>query len=314
MRRLIVHGGAGRIPPENAPTALGGMERALEAGWSRIDDATEAAVAAVRWMEDSGQFNCGRGAVLNLRGRVELDAALATSRGEVGAVCHLTRTPQAIAVAQRVMEESPHVLLAGDGADRFARAMGFAQERMGLPRRRQLYRELRAELERRPGRKGAWSDGRPAHHPAWWGRLQKLVREHPELMHGTVGAVALDGRGRLAAATSTGGIFLKMEGRVSDSALFGCGTYADRDLGVSVTGIGEVIIRHTFARSLAERYRQRPRSLQAAVDATVAALPHDTVGVISLDRKGRFGLGRNTENLAFGHRSEASSSVRVGLQ
>lgn len=313
MRRLVVHGGAGRISPEHGSTALEGLRGALEAGWSEIDDATEAVVAAVRWMEGSEHFNCGRGAVLNLQGRAELDAALVTGQRKAGAVSNLSWTSHAIEVARKVMEETPHVLLCGRGADRFAKAMGFPRERIGLPARRKLYTELREELLDGRGSRGRWSDGRPSRHPTWWTPLQKLVKQHPELLHGTVGAVAVDRRGRIAAATSTGGIFLRMEGRVSDSSLVGCGTYADPDLAVSVTGIGEVIIRHTFARTLAELYRTHGRDPQAASQTAVRGMPRDSVGVIALDRKGRFGVAKNTSHLAHGTRTDGSSSVRVGL-
>ena len=313
MRRLIVHGGAGRITPEHGEEALRGLRSALDAGWGEIDDATEAVTAAVRWMEDSGSFNCGRGAVLNLRGRAELDAAIVTGRGEAGGVSNLTWSPRAIAVARKVMEETPHVLLCGRGVDRFAKAMGFPKERIGTPARRKLYLELRRDLDKGKDGRGRWSDGRPSRHPAWWTPLRRLVRKHPELLHGTVGAVALDAKGRLAAATSTGGIFLKMEGRVSDSSLVGCGTYADPDLGISATGIGEVIIRHMLTRSIAERYRLRHEGLQAAAERTIAQMPDDSVGIVAVDRKGRFAVARNTSNIAWGSRSEGTSSVRCGL-
>ncbi|MDE1821835.1 MAG: isoaspartyl peptidase/L-asparaginase [Euryarchaeota archaeon] len=313
MRRLIVHGGAGRIAPEHGAEALEGLSGALEAGWGEIDDATEAAVAAVRWMEDSGKFNCGRGAVLNLQGRAELDAALMTGRQQAGAVSNLTYTPKAIAVARKVMEETPHVLLCGRGADRFAKAMGFPRETIGTSARRKLYRELRSDLVNGRGGHGRWSDRKPSRHPAWWEPLKRLVHVHPELLHGTVGAVAVDARGRIAAATSTGGIFLKMEGRVSDSSLVGCGTYADRDVGLSATGIGEVIIRYTLTRSIAELYHLRHEGVQAAADRALATLPRDAVGVIALDRKGRFAVAKNTKNLAWATRSDGERSVRQGL-
>lgn len=313
MRRLILHGGAGRIPLEREAEVREGLSGALRAGWGRISNALDAVEGAVGWMEDSGMFNCGKGAVLNLQGRAELDAAIMTHDRRAGAVSNLRRTPRAIRVARKVMEETPHVLLCGSGADRFARAMGYPAERIGTPSRQRLYRELRAELLGRSRSSGAWSDGRPSRHPAWWRPLQRLIKAHPELLHGTVGAVALDARGRLAAATSTGGIFLKMEGRVSDSSLVGCGTYADERIGLSATGIGEVIIRHTLTRAIAERYRSEGRGPQAAIEGLIATLPEDTVGIIALDRRGRFGRARNTAHLAYALRGDGDSSVRTGI-
>ena len=264
-------------------------------------------------LDGSGSFNFGRGAFLNLSGRAELDAAIMSSSGAAGGVSNLTRTSQAIAVARKVMEETPHLLLCGKGADAFAAAMGFPQERIGTPERRALYGRLRRELDNGRASTGRWSDGRPSRHPAWWNRLQTLVRAHPELLHGTVGAVALDARGRLAAATSTGGIFLKMEGRVSDTSLVGCGTYADRTVGAAPTGIGVVFLRHAFSRSVAVRCGGRGETPQRAIERALADLPPDTVGAIALDRRGRVGAAQNTADLAHGWRGASSSSLHVAL-
>ena len=310
MQRLILHGGAGSIPSSRAPEVERGLRAALESGWSRMDHATDAVEAAIQSMEGSGIFDAGLGSVLNLKGRVEMDAALMTHELEVGAVAGLTRTAHPIAVARQVMEKTPHVLLAGPGADRFARALGFPPVRIRPPRRVAVYQDLRRRLEASVASRGKANDRDPMDpaRPDWWPRLQSLVSEHPELLHGTVGAGALDAQGRLTAGTSTGGITLKMEGRVSDSCLPGCGTYADRTVGVSCTGTGEVIIRHTLARSVAETLRTSGLTLDQAVRRALRPLPRGTAGLIALDRKGHFGWGRNTENLAFAFRSDRSSS------
>ncbi len=310
MQRLILHGGAGSIPSSRAPEVERGLRAALESGWSRMDHATDAVEAAIQSMEGSGIFDAGLGSVLNLKGRVEMDAALMTHELEVGAVAGLTRTAHPIAVARQVMEKTPHVLLAGPGAHPFARALGFPPVRIRPPRRVAVYQDLRRRLEASVASRGKANDRDPMDpaRPDWWPRLQSLVSEHPELLHGTVGAVALDAQGRLTAGTSTGGITLKMEGRVSDSCLPGCGTYADRTVGVSCTGTGEVIIRHTLARSVAETLRTSGLTLDQAVRRALRPLPRGTAGLIALDRKGHFGWGRNTENLAFAFRSDRSSS------
>jgi beta-aspartyl-peptidase (threonine type) len=275
-----------------------------------MDHATDAVEAAIQSMEASGIFDAGLGSVLNLKGRVEMDAALMTHELQVGAVAGLTRTAHPIAVARQVMERTPHVLLAGPGADRFARALGFPPVRIRSPRRWAVYQDLRQRLEEsvRSREKANSLDPMDPARPDWWPRLKTLVSEHPELLHGTVGAVALDARGRLTAGTSTGGITLKLEGRVSDSCLPGCGTYADRTVGVSCTGTGEVIIRHTLARSLAEALKAPGMGLDRAVRRVLRPLPRGTAGLIALDRKGHFGWGRNTENLAFAYRSDRSHS------
>lgn len=315
MQRLILHGGAGSISPSRYPEVERGLRAALEAGWSRIDHATDAVEAAIQSMEASGLFDAGLGSVLNLQGRVEMDAALMTHDLQVGAVAGLTRTAHPISVARQVMEQTPHVLLAGPGADRFARALGFPPVRIRPPRRVAVYQDLRRKLEasvRSRGRGNSRDPMDPAR-PEWWPRLQALVAAHPELLHGTVGAVALDAKGRLTAGTSTGGITLKMEGRVSDSCLPGCGTYADATVGVSCTGTGEVIIRHTLARAVAETLRASGLPLDRAVRRVIRPLPRGTAGIIALDRKGHFGWGRNTENLAFTFRSDRTTTPVVRM-
>ena len=294
MERLIIHGGAGRIREENVPRVREGLREALEAGWSRMDHATDAVVAAISAMEDSGIFDAGKGSVLNLRGQAEMDAALMTHERRAGAVANLLRVAHPIQVARKVMEETEHVMLAGRGANLFARAMGFPSVRIRSPERWKTYQSLRQSL-RGASRSPARSAGAS---PLVYPGLPALLRKHPELLHGTVGAVALDRRGRLTAGTSTGGIFLKLEGRVSDSCLVGCGTYADEHVGISATGIGESIIRHTFARTAAERMVARRLAPSAALLSVLREMPRDSAGAIALDRKGRFGIAHNTRNLA----------------
>lgn len=310
MRSLLIHGGAGRIAPAYVAGVESGLREALEAGWSRLDNSVDAVEAAINAMEDAGTFDAGVGSVLNLQGRVEMDAAIMTHDRRAGAVANLTSTAHPISVARRVMEETEHVMLSGAGANAFARALKFPQVRIRPKRRLATYRALRAELEGSPPLRGGTS---PPVRPPYWERIRELSERYPEFLHGTVGAVALDSKGRLAAGTSTGGIFLKLQGRVSDSCLIGCGTYADKDLAISCTGIGEVIIRATLARSVVERFRTRKETPQASLEALLATLPRDTAGAIALDRKGRFGIARNTANIAHAYRNDRSRAPTVGL-
>jgi beta-aspartyl-peptidase (threonine type) len=252
--RLVIHGGAGseRIAhggPEHEASARDGLEQALEAGASilaRGATAVDAVEAAARVLEENTCFNAGRGSVLTEHGEVELDAAIMEGRHRhAGAVAGIKTTRAPISLARRLMEHGPHVFLAGEAADRFAAAAGIEQvgnDFFILPeRRRQLEEALAA---------GALAD---------------------PIKYGTIGAVAVDLSGSVAAATSTGGITAKRWGRVGDSPLIGAGTYADdRSAAVSATGSGEYFIRAVAAHQLAERIRLGGQSLQQALDATLA--------------------------------------------
>jgi beta-aspartyl-peptidase (threonine type) len=252
--RLLIHGGAGseRIAhddPAHEASARAGLEAALEAGaaiLARGESAVDAVEAAARLLEENSCFNAGRGSVLTEHGEVELDAAIMEGRNrQAGAVAGIKTTRAPISLARRLMDHGPHVFLSGEAADRFAAAAGLEQvsnDFFILPeRRRQLEEALAA---------GSAAD---------------------PIKYGTIGAVAVDLDGNVAAATSTGGITAKRWGRVGDSPLIGAGTYADdRSAAVSATGSGEYFIRAVAAHQLAERIRLGGESLQQALDATLA--------------------------------------------
>jgi len=251
--KLVIHGGAGseRIAhddPAHEASAREGLLEALEAGAAILGaggTAIDAVETAARSLEDNICFNAGRGSVLTEHGEVELDAAMmdgATRRAGAAAGLKTTRAP--VSLARRLMEHGPHVFLSGDGADRFAAAAGLEQvdnEYFILPeRRRQLDEALAA---------GSAAD---------------------PIKYGTIGAVAVDSNGHVAAATSTGGVTGKQWGRVGDSPLIGAGTYADdRACAVSATGSGEYFIRAVAAHELAARMRFGGESLQQALDAVL---------------------------------------------
>jgi beta-aspartyl-peptidase (threonine type) len=252
--RLMIHGGAtsakpGSLPREGEQAARAGLEQALAAG-SAILDRGEAAVdaveAAARALEEHESFNAGRGSVLAADGSVELDAAIMDGRTRrAGAVAGLRTTRAPISVARMLMERGPHVFLAGSGADRLAAEAGLEQVANGwfeIPERRRQFEELSA---------GGGFDG--------------------NVKYGTIGAVAVDIDGHVAAATSTGGLTGKRLGRIGDCPLIGAGTYADdRSLAVSATGSGEYFIRAVAAHQLAERVRLAGEPLQAALDHVLA--------------------------------------------
>jgi isoaspartyl peptidase/L-asparaginase-like protein (Ntn-hydrolase superfamily) len=266
---LAIHGGAGisrSIPPK---PYLAGLERALQAGWGVLaggGSALDAVTAAVVALEDDPLFNAGRGAVYNAEARHELDASImdgATRRA--GAVAAVSRIRNPILAARAVMEQSPHVLLAGVGAERFARSVNLKFEEPSY-----------------------------FHTPARLKALRNNLKHH----HGTVGAVALDGDGDLAAATSTGGFTGKLPGRVGDSPVIGAGTWADnRTCAVSGTGHGELFMRTALAHDVAARIQYGKRPLQSAARnalAAVARLGGDG-GLVALDRRGNIAMPFNSE-------------------
>ena len=258
---LVVHGGAGtieraRITPEQDSAIREALGRALSAGTAILEgggSAVDAVAAAVQLLEDDPHFNAGRGAVLTYDGAIELDAAIMDGGDRrAGAVARLSTTRHPIAAARAVMTASPHVLLTGAEADGFAAAQGLEQVEnrwFETPERRRQLDELRARQTSDAG--ASWYD--------------------VDLKYGTVGAVALDAAGHVAAATSTGGLTGKRWGRIGDSPLIGAGTYADdRACAVSATGAGEYFIRVGVAHEICARARLSGEGLQAAADAVMA--------------------------------------------
>jgi beta-aspartyl-peptidase (threonine type) len=247
--KLVIHGGAGSMRPEHGDPdheerARQGLREALEAGASVLGAggiAVNAVEAAVRILEDDPCFNAGRGSTLNAEGVVELDAAIMDGKNRrAGAVAGLRTTRAPVSLARLLMEQGPHVLLSYEGADRMAREAGLEQVDnswfMTGERRRQL-QELLA--------KGGFD---------------------ADVKYGPVGAVAVDGSGHVAAATSSGGLTAKQWGRIGDSPLIGAGTYADdRACAVSATGSGEYFIRAVAGHQLAERIRLAGEPLQVAL-------------------------------------------------
>jgi beta-aspartyl-peptidase (threonine type) len=299
---LVLHGGAGAIErrhlnAEQERAYREAMARAAEAGAAALRAgarALDAAEAAVRVMEDEPLFNAGRGAVFTAEGKVELDAAVMDGRTlAAGAVAGVTRTRNPVSLARAVMERSPHVFLVGEGADAFACGLGLepAEPAYFFTERRwkALERELaRQDLPIPPRPAGARDDARAA-------------LAHDEGKRGTVGAVARDLHGDVAAATSTGGVTAKRFGRVGDSPVIGAGTYAsNRSCAVSATGAGEYFIRLGVAKEICALVEHRGVSLQAAVDEVVqqrlTAIGGDG-GVIATAPTGEMAWSFNTSGM-----------------
>ncbi len=252
---LMIHGGSGAMRPEtlspvHEAQARAGLNAALDAG-ERIlaagGSALDAVEAAARVIEDDPSFNAGRGSVLNADGRAELDAAIMDGRDRrAGAVAGLTTTRSPVRAARAVMELSPHVLLTYDGADIFAREQGLEQ----VENKFFITAERQAQLDMVMAAGGKFD---------------------ADIKYGTIGAVAVDCDGHVAAATSTGGLTAKRWGRIGDSPLIGAGTYADdRACAASATGLGEAFMRAVGAHQLAMRMLIGGETLQAALDAVLA--------------------------------------------
>ena len=298
--RLVIHGGSGRMERGSIAasdeaeirTALG---RALDAGETILTGggaALDAVEAAVKVLEDDPHFNAGRGSVFTYEGRIEMDAAIMDGRDrEAGAVSGVTATRNPISLARAVMADSPHVFLSRDGADRFALDEGLPQEELGYfeiaERRRQL-EELRARPE---------SEQFDVH-----------------LKYGTVGAVACDSAGHVAAATSTGGLTGKRWGRIGDSPIIGAGCFADdRACAVSSTGAGEYFLRVGVAHEIAARVKFAGENVQAAADAVMAEVKAlgGTGGVIVVAPDGSGAFSFNTPGMYRGTASAEGRKVAI---
>jgi L-asparaginase / beta-aspartyl-peptidase len=284
---LAIHGGAGTLPRNemSAEAELAyrsGLDQALAVGYAVLESgggSVDAVTAAVVALEDNPLFNAGRGAVFTLEGRNELDASIMEgSTLQAGAVCGLTQIKNPIELAKAVMQRSEHVMLAAGGAEEFARSLGIEFVPQSY-----FYTAARwKQLERIRG--GDTS-------------LSALTISHV----GTVGAVALDTQGHLAAATSTGGMTGKRYKRIGDSPIIGAGTYADdRSCAVSATGHGEVFIRAAVAHDICARMRFGGRTLlQAVREVVLQELPamQGEGGVISIDAAGEIAMEFNSEGM-----------------
>jgi beta-aspartyl-peptidase (threonine type) len=278
---LVLHGGAGAIPrdkltPEREAVIRAALEKALRAGHdvlARGGASVEAVTAAITILEDSPYFNAGKGAVFTHDGVNELDASIMNGRTRAaGAVAGVRTIKNPILLARAVMEKSRHVMMVGAGAEAFAASAGV-----------ELVDPSYFRTEER------------------WQELQNALKDDK---FGTVGVVALDRSGALAAGTSTGGLTNKRYGRVGDSPIIGAGTYADEQCGVSATGHGEFFIRYTVARDICARVEYGGRSIARAADEVVMdelVRAGGEGGVIAMDRHGHIATPFNTPGMYRGY-------------
>jgi L-asparaginase / beta-aspartyl-peptidase len=295
---FVIHGGAGVITkgsltPEREKEYRAKLEEAVLAGYKALQDGKnglDAVEIAIRLLEDSPLFNAGKGAVFTADGKNELDASIMDGKGlRAGAVAGLHRVKNPISLARKVMENSPHVMMVGDGAEKFAKKQGIE-----LVSPKYFFTQNR------------------------WDSLQKIIKEEKEKAkkanqvsgfrnptsqnerYGTVGAVALDKDSNLAAGTSTGGMTYKKFGRVGDAPIIGAGTFANNDTcAVSATGWGEYFIRLGVARDISAQIEYRAMPIQNAADAVMDKVKNlgGDGGVIAIDRFGNMGISFNSEGM-----------------
>jgi L-asparaginase / beta-aspartyl-peptidase len=280
---LVAHSGAGNysgMPAQTIEARRDGMEKAIRAGYAilaRGGTSLDAVEATIRVMEDSGLYDSGRGAYYTKDGIPEMDAAIMNGQTlQAGSVASVKHIANPIHLARLVMEKTPHVLLVADGAEEFAKSQGIE---LVSPYYFYTEREWKRFQDNQKAKKAG--DG-----------------------HGTVGVVALDQAGNLAAGTSTGGTSLKMPGRVGDSPIIGAGTYANNDsCAVSATGTGEYFMRNVVASDICARLRYLHISLAQAADEVVMkelVAQHGDGGVIALDRQGNVATPFNTQGMMNG--------------
>ena len=296
MPVIVVHGGAGTWQPERSQLGLEGVKRAAKMGFDVLKNggtAVDSVMEAVAVMEDDSAFNAGYGSSLSIEKTVEMEASIMDGKTlQAGATGLLNDIKNPVRLARIVMEKTDYVFVVGDGAEKLAKLYNLERKNPITALRLKYYED----------RKKALLEGKSE-----LPKLADLVKNHPELFDhlDTVGAVALDKDGNVAAATSTGGFPLKLPGRIGDSPLIGCGTYADNQSGAcSATGIGEIAIRLVLAKTVCN-CMENGKTAQEAVEQTLRLVnkrmpaTYNAMGFISVDAQGRVGAAHNTPNMCW---------------
>ncbi|KAF2879445.1 hypothetical protein ILUMI_26725 [Ignelater luminosus] len=297
---ILVHGGAGDIMDSRVPAKIAGVKAAVKAGYAAFEKGgtvVDAVEAAVRIMEDDPAFNAGYGSVVNLEGEVEMDASIMIgSNLSAGAVTVVQDIANAISLARLVMEKTPHVLLAAHGAKKFAIDQGIPI----LPPGSLVTDTALEALE---------------NYKKYGTQLTEIAAVKNKGEVGTVGAVAVDAEGHVAAATSTGGITGKMVGRSSDTSVLGSGSYADDQFGaVSTTGHGETIMKFCVAHTIIKAMENGKSADQATIDTinAMTAKLNNTAGAITVSKTGEIGIAFSSKRMAWAYRQ--GNEVHYGIE
>ncbi|MEM2386083.1 MAG: isoaspartyl peptidase/L-asparaginase [Candidatus Bathyarchaeia archaeon] len=306
---IVVHGGAGNWHPERANPCIEGVKKAAQTGFNVMlngGSALDAVVEAVAILEDKGVFNAGYGSSLTIERTVEMEASVMEGKFlRAGAVGLLRDIRNPVRLARIVMEHTDHVFVVGEGAEKLARLFNLERRNPITEFRLKNYEQQRQAL----------LEGRfelP--------KLASLVKEHPELFDlETIGAVALDKEGNVAAATSTGGFPLKLPGRIGDSPLIGCGTYADNRSGAcSATGVGEIAIRLCLAKTVCN-YMENGKTAQEAVEAAIRLVnermagTYNAMGLIAVNVKGDIGAAHNSKHMCWAYLTPEMPEPKASL-
>jgi len=307
---IVVHGGAGAWHPERKKAGLAGVKTAAHTGYETLKakgSALDAVETAVRAMEDDPAFNAGLGSAYTIDKRIEMEASIMDGKTlRAGASSLLTDIKNPVSLARITMENTDHVFIAGEGAEKLA----------------QLYHLERRNPETKL-RLGYWKEayqkllsGKDQTLP----KLGQLIQTHPDLFEtDTVGAVALDKHGDTAAATSTGGFTLKFPGRIGDSPLIGAGNYADNQVGAcSATGVGEVAMRLVLAKHVCDKM-STGQTAQEAVENGIKLINKrlcikNSMGLIAVDARGGIGAAHNTHNMCWAYMTPKTTKPKASMK
>jgi beta-aspartyl-peptidase (threonine type) len=294
---IVVHGGAGTWQPERSQPGLEGVKKAARKGFDILisgGTAVDSVVEAVAVMEDDGAFNAGYGSSLNIEKSVEMEASVMDGKTlQAGAAGLLNDVKNPVRLAKIVMEKTDHILVVGKGAEKLAKIFRLERRNPTSELRSKYYEQQKKSLL-----EGKFE----------LPKLSELVKNYPELFElETVGAVALDNDGNVAAATSTGGFPLKLPGRIGDSPSIGCGTYADNETGAcSATGVGEIAIRLVLAKTVCN-YIENGKTAQEATELAIRLVnkritaTYNSMGLIAVDVHGGIGAAHNSPNLCWAY-------------
>jgi beta-aspartyl-peptidase (threonine type) len=300
---IAVHGGAGEWQPERRKAGIAGVKTAAKTGFDVLikRGALDAVEAAVESMEDDPVFNAGLGSTLTIDKHIEMEASIMDGRTlKAGAASLLKDIKNPVHLARIIMENTDHIYIVGEGAEKLARLFKLERRDPTTELRLKYWNVLRCKLE----------TGEVDYLP----KTYKLMKKNPGLFQlDTVGAVALDKKGNVAAATSSGGFALKLPGRIGDTPLIGCGNYADNEAGAcSATGMGEIAMRLVLAKAVCDEMRDGVSAEKAVEDLIMLVNRRikDTInsmGFIAVDKKGNIGVAHNSKNICYGY-------MRAGME
>ncbi len=303
---ILCHGGAGEVRSGKEKIVEEGVREAVIKGFSKLKSngsALDAVEECVKTMEDNPNFNAGTGSVLTMKGTIEMDASISDGRTlNSGAVAMISNIRHPVSLARMVMEKTDHVLVVGESAEKIAGIFGLETCDPKTPERVEMWRQAKKRFEK----------GELNYLP----KTMSLIKLFPDLTE-TVGAVAVDINGDCAAATSTGGLMLKLPGRLGDTPIIGAGNYADGKSAVSCTGIGEVAIRLCLAKTACEYIEAGQPAHESAnhcIDLVKTKQRGLHMGVVTVDKNCNYGLAHNTKNLVWALQTKEMSAPMSGMK